>query len=286
MDERKEKYLVIMVNSAVSYRDRRDSIRRTWKKYVSSNPSISSLSKADQDCVAIFFCLGRVQKEQSTEEEQDKHGDIIHVDIEESYDTLAKKTLAFMTWLQEQKFNFDHFMHADDDSFIRIDLLLPILRKLPQKKLYWGYIWDNVKERITRPLRDPTAKSYMPYEQYEIDAYPPFACGCGFILSRDLVEYLITNARYFKDFRLVDVAFGIYLYPLAGINRLNEDRVRPYRPLPLFRSDTVIQHYMKPEEFQPFFQRAIGKHTDKCTDADHRIASFFDSLTEMGLLRK
>jgi hypothetical protein len=31
--------------------------------------------------------------------------------------------------------------------------------------------------------------------QYQEDWYPPFACGCGFVLSSDLVEYLMVSAR-------------------------------------------------------------------------------------------
>ena len=33
--------------------------------------------------------------------------------------------------------------------------------------------------------------------------------------------------------------------------------MRPYRPLPLFRADTIVQHYMQPEEFRQFHQRAL-----------------------------
>lgn len=112
--------------------------------------------------------------------------------------------------------------------------------------------------RVTKPLRTPTAKSFMPYEQYPSDeAYPPFACGCGFILSKDLVYYLAgilqsaisqekERADGYKDYRLVDVAFGMYLEPInKQIIIENDDRVRPYRPLPLFLPDTIVQHYMK-----------------------------------------
>ena len=108
------------------------------------------------------------------------------------------------------------------------------------------FVCEFTKCRLTKPLRNPTAKSYMPYEQYPEDTpYPPFACGCGFILSRDLVEYLAEKADSFPDYRLVDVAFGIYLAPLKDVNFENDDKVRPYRPLPLFKKDSVIQHYMK-----------------------------------------
>ena len=38
---------------------------------------------------------------------------------------------------------------------------------------------------------------------------------------------------------------------------LHLETVRPYRPLPLFRPDTVVQHYMQPEEFKEFHARSL-----------------------------
>lgn len=32
------------------------------------------------------------------------------------------------------RFDFDYFMHADDDSFLRLDLLLPVLESLPRER--------------------------------------------------------------------------------------------------------------------------------------------------------
>jgi hypothetical protein len=149
-------------------------------------------------------------------------------------------------------------MHADDDSFIRIDLLLKLLETKPKEKFYYGYIWNDGKRyvsrgcktedvRVTKPLRNPEAKSYMPVEQYpEDEAYPPFACGCGFILTPDLIHYLVENTPSFKFYRLVDVAFGIYLAPInKDILIENDERIRPYRHMPLFHPDTIIQHYMR-----------------------------------------
>jgi hypothetical protein len=44
-------------------------------------------------------------------------------------------------------------------------------------------------------------------------------------------------------------------------------QVRPYRPLPLFRADTIVQHYMQPEEFRQFHQRALEAAARDETDA-------------------
>ena len=50
---------------------------------------------------------------------------------------------------------------------------------------------------------------------------------------------------------------------------LNE--VRPYRPLPLFRADTIVQHYMQPEEFRQFHQRAQAGEAEAGAGSDAAV---------------
>lgn len=109
----------------------------------------------------------------------------------------------------------------------------------------------------------------MPYDQFpgtanllqciltrsEDKPYPPFASGCGFVFSRDLVEYLVEQTPHLKHYRYkldeltwtrLDTAFGSWIEPInKDIIIENDERIRPYRALPLFHPDTVVQHYMR-----------------------------------------
>ena len=170
---------------------------------------------------------------------------MVFLDVQDSYDQLTEKLLLYLEKISQE--SFDYFMHVDDDSFVRADLLLPELQKLSRSNVYWGYLW-NSGSRNTKPIRDPTAKSYMPKEHWPDDdkAYPPFQSGCGFVLSADLVQYLVKNKSSFKPCRLIDVAVGIYLEPKQkDIQYINEERIRPYPGIPLFNKTTIVQHYMK-----------------------------------------
>ena len=51
----------------------------------------------------------------------------------------------------------------------------------------------------------------MPHEQWPHAFYPPFASGCGFIISHDLVAWLVGESADFTFFRVIDVPVGIYL---------------------------------------------------------------------------
>ena len=92
----------------------------------------------------------------------------------------------------------------------------------------------------------------------------------------------------FTFFRVIDVPVGVYIERLAARRKaaggarpppriVHVDEIRPYRPLPLFRADTIVQHYMQPEEFRQFFDQAYGgakSVADK--ESDDRIAQVYD----------
>lgn len=82
--------------------------------------------------------------------------------------------------------------------------------------------------------------AYLPTSQWPYDHYPPFASGCGFVLSFDLV--LALTSRELPRYRLLDPPFGIHLCGPPGIRVLlepvspvHDERIRPYKPLPTFR---------------------------------------------------
>lgn len=101
------------------------------------------------------------------EEEQAQHHDIVLLDAPEGYEHLWRKALVFFQWLASSGRRLpDYVMHADDDSFLRLDLLLPLLDAWPRTRHYWGYIWDqSTPARSTAPIRNPANKSHMPSHQ-------------------------------------------------------------------------------------------------------------------------
>ena len=57
----------------------------------------------------------------------------------------------------------------------------------------------------------------MPPEQWPHSYYPPFASGCGFVISHDLVAWLVGESADFTFFRVIDVPVGIYLACLPHV---------------------------------------------------------------------
>jgi len=278
-----ELFLLIMINSAASYTARRKAIRSTWMKYSSAE---GPLPETQRQRFKTVFVVGE-DEATDVSEESEMYQDIVKVPVQESYSAFIAKILAFLK-IAVERHQFSYYFHADDDSFVRVDLLLQALETKPRQRFYYGSMWNlpNQTERVTKPIRNPENKSFMPFEQYPLKEYPPFACGCGFALSRDLCEYLANNAHLFRDIRL-DVGIGVYLFPL-DIKIDNEPLILPYRPLPLFNPKTIVQHYLKPEEFRGFWQKATNQivASEEDQKSDESIHQVYDSLVKMGLLRR
>ena len=165
--------VLLMISSAAGYERRRKTIRATYLQALRKSPALAAR-------VSYRFLLGAPKPEQEAvlAAEQAEHGDLLQVRVPESYETLFPKIVASWRWAVATH-DFGFWMHADDDAYIRLDLLMRWLDEAPAARphagLYAGYIWDGSEGRRTKPLRDPSAKSYMPIEQWPHDSYPPFA---------------------------------------------------------------------------------------------------------------
>ena len=293
--KREDCTVLLLISSAAGYERRRDVVRRTYLSLLDPASAASPLSAELRASVKYRFLLGAPEPAQAAAlaAEQAEHGDLLQVAVPESYETLFPKLVASWRWaICTHKFQY--FMHADDDSFVRLEKLLAWLTsyeaRAPERapRLYAGYIWDGSEGRRTKPLRDPAQKSYMPVEQWPHDAYPPFASGCGFLIAHQLVDALARRADGLQYCRLFDVPVGIAIAqhePPAAIEHLPE--VRPYRPLPLYQPDTIVQHYMQPEEFRQFFDKAYGAPPSAEEQAaDARIAAVYDMFVGAKVLRR
>ena len=123
--------------------------------------------------------------------------------------------------------------------------------------------------------------------------------GCGFLLARDLVDGLVEASPSFTFFRVIDVPIGVFVdrlpAPLKQTLRIvHLDEIRPYRPLPLFRADTIVQHYMQPEEFKEFHARAVAAAAEaggaaaaeEEAEREQRIAQVYDMFVQAKVMRR
>jgi len=64
--------------------------------------------------------------------------------------------------------------------------------------------------------------------------------------------------------------------------------------MPIFDQHTIIQHYLRPEEFVPYYKRARTAASNSAStdekqqpdEAEERIKQFYDLMASMKLMKK
>ena len=135
----------IAILSAPNYFDKRFQIRRT---YIQQALDVSSNSM-DVDIDYGFF-LGRTNNsfvQAKIDVESRAFGDIIQVDMNDTYVNLTQKTVAILRWTtvhchQEVQF----VLKTDDDIFVNVYNLVEVLKVIPtEPKAIYGYGLPNKK---------------------------------------------------------------------------------------------------------------------------------------------
>jgi hypothetical protein len=117
--------LVAGLLSAPGNFDTRQACRDTW------------FQLAPRGSTTFFFIVGsngNTTIDRRLDDEQVTHGDLMRIDLRENYRQLVFKTAALYDYLtMQRRFTFDFLLKTDDDSFVRIDKLIPLLESESRK---------------------------------------------------------------------------------------------------------------------------------------------------------
>ncbi|KAK2531520.1 B3galnt2 [Columba guinea] len=141
-------------------------------------------------------------------EESNTYDDIVFVDVIDTYRNVPAKLLNFYRWTVEST-SFDLLLKTDDDCYIDLEA---VFNRITQKKLDRPNIWWG-NFRLNWAV-DRTGK--WQELEYPSPAYPAFACGSGYVISKDIVQWLASNAERLKTYQVVkcqgeDVSMGIWM---------------------------------------------------------------------------
>ncbi|KAM6217451.1 UDP-GalNAc:beta-1,3-N-acetylgalactosaminyltransferase 2 [Rhynchocyon petersi] len=136
-------------------------------------------------------------------EESRLYKDIVFVEVVDTYRNVPAKLLHFYKWTV-QATNFDLLLKTDDDCYIDLE---SVFNRITHKNLdgpnFW---WGNF--RLNWAV-DRTGK--WQELEYPSPAYPAFACGSGYVISRDIVHWLASNSERLKTYQGEDVSMGIWM---------------------------------------------------------------------------
>lgn len=196
-------FLLILVSSAPSHRDRRDAIRQTW----------GSPSSATASASLTLFVLAvpkSLEERAALIHEAVTHRDIIQANFTDSYRNLTLKTITGLTWALEKCRGAQYLLKTDDDVFVNTVLLTKFLRGKNGLQ-YMGRLHWHVS-----PCRDPENRHYIPPELYGGNYLPPYCSGTGYVLSHEAAGLILEQVRSGPWPAVEDVYIGI-LAQAAGI---------------------------------------------------------------------
>ncbi|XP_076232846.1 beta-1,3-galactosyltransferase 6 isoform X2 [Calliopsis andreniformis] len=208
----KSKYrLIIVILSSPDNLEQRATIRKTWLAYKYAT-------------VRHLFVVGTLdilpEQRETLQSEKQKFNDLLLLPrLLDSYGTLTKKVLFALKETYEY-YTFDYLMKCDDDTFVLIQKLLRELDKWDnkglKKELYWGFFNGKAQVKRTGPWKET--------DWILCDYYLPYALGGGYVLSYNLVKFIALNMDILKLHKAEDVSVGLWLAPLANVERKHDVR--------------------------------------------------------------
>ncbi|XP_032664442.1 beta-1,3-galactosyltransferase 6 [Odontomachus brunneus] len=212
MMEGRIKYrLVVLILSSPDNLERRGTIRKTW--LVDYHATVRPL-----------FVVGTLdilpEQRNTLLSERDKFNDLLLLPkLQDSYGMLTKKVLHALKAVHEG-YDFDFLLKCDDDSYVLVHKILKELDRWESKgtrrELYWGFFNGRAQVKRSGPWKETT--------WILCDYYLPYALGGGYVLSYNLVKFIATNADILKLHNSEDVSVGLWLAPLANIERKHDVR--------------------------------------------------------------
>jgi len=226
--------LLSLVISAPANAERRRTIRErgkgtgtdAWRCQAGEmgTPFVAQRRTVQQVFVVALGSLGgearqRIAREAAT------HSDMLLLAQVDSYEALASKVALALQVITALDISYDYLLKTDDDTFVRADRLLAQLAFVALPNVYWGFFnYGTERHAESSPGEGSNAHSLgakWADSRYNDTYYPPYAQGCGYALSRSLVQQIAARADPANPpSRLEDAATGIYLEDVRDVNRV------------------------------------------------------------------
>ena len=207
-------FFLVLVHSSPENIKRRLAIRYSWgtsenrfNKQVNSNVTYNTV-----------FAIGRSVSAGLNKmiiQEASLYGDILFVDILDTYRNLSYKTLNSLIWLSNYclpKF----LLKTDDDCYVNVVNILNFLNSKPPLPIYTGRV-----QWFMPPNRDNTSKFYIPENDYNGFLLPPYVSGGGILLSGDLIPRLVSASQQKRIIPNEDANLGILMHNIGVLPKEN-----------------------------------------------------------------
>jgi hypothetical protein len=197
-------------------------IRSTWKQVADAIGQIK--------IVFVFGHNGTVlspHQERSFELEREMYRDAVVLDVEERYDNLYNKSIAWLKYASSH-FDCEYVMKVDEDTYLRPPPLLNFLSSISSRTgslKYFGHQWGNQWKKSS-VIRDPTNLWYM-YDQYPHDELPYYMSGPCWGMSKELASKVAVESMTHVSYRCEDAGVGILVDSLIKNQGISVEYTAP-----------------------------------------------------------
>lgn len=139
----------------------RSAIRQTWGRLIKP---IFLIAFKDNETMSLLSG------------ESKAFNDIIVEDFVDSYSNLTIKTAFAMKYFVSHFADSKYFFKIDDDVFLNVHKLYEMLEHAPSDSLI------GKLNRLSKPIRQPDSKFFVPRFLYPEDVFPPYFDGPAYII--------------------------------------------------------------------------------------------------------
>ncbi|KAK7127024.1 hypothetical protein R3I94_018265 [Phoxinus phoxinus] len=208
--EQQKPYLVAIVPVTPGDADARNGIRKTWGKQKVFGDKV----------VLVLFLIGlhsgndEEMLQEKLRNESQQYKDLLQSNFQDSYRNLTIKTMVMMEWLSEKCQQASYVAKVDADVLLNMNNLINMLVSLNtvQHNYMTGLVWYD-----SPVIRDPSNRFFLPYDVYSRDTFPPYPLGMCYIISMDLPQKILLEAREIKPIYIEDAYLGMCLERLGII---------------------------------------------------------------------
>ncbi|XP_077993828.1 beta-1,3-galactosyltransferase 1-like [Glandiceps talaboti] len=198
-------FLLVLVTSHPKFRKARDAIRESW----------ASVKEITGKRIVTKFLLGTTDDkhlQNTLLAENGVHGDILQEDFVDNYLNMTLKTIMGLKWASTYCFDASYICKTDTDMFVNYRGLVRFIDSKPRERYAVGYRFDSAK-----PERNSKRKWYTPFDIYQDPTYPPYLCGTGYVMSKDVAQSVYDVSLQTKYLSWEDVYVGICMQRIGII---------------------------------------------------------------------
>lgn len=206
-------FLLVLIHSTPDEVSMREAVRETWlasaKANLASNRSLAKFvigtKNLPTSALARLAC------------ENKQHGDLVLLPLASDGhpdSPSSDKLLAAFVWA-EANVEYTFLLKCNSASFVVVEHIVSSLQhRRANESLLWGFFAGS--EHVEREGSNGEPGWYL------CATFLPYPQGGGYVISRDLVQILALASQDLEHFNRGDIALGVWLAPISGINRLHD----------------------------------------------------------------